>query len=50
MYVGGYRGLSKSRLSVFGKLCPVSFLVALKCSSGLLQSIVTSYVDGGDDG
>ena len=27
VYVGGYGGLSESRLSVFRELCPVSFLV-----------------------
>ena len=27
VYVGGYGGLSKSGLSVFRELCPVSFLV-----------------------
>ena len=35
VYVGGYWGLC-----VFGKLCPVGFIVVCKCSSGLLQSIV----------
>ena len=49
MYVGGYCGLSESELCVFGKLCPVDFLVVCECSSVLLQSIVMSYVDCGDD-
>ena len=49
MYVGGYCGLSESELYVFGKLCPVGFLVLCKCSSVLLQSTVTVYVDCGDD-
>ena len=47
VYVGGYSGLSESGLYVFGKLCPVGFLVLCKCSSVLLQSIVMSYVDDG---
>ena len=29
-YVGGHCGLSKSGLCVFGKLCPVDFLVVVK--------------------
>ena len=29
MYVGGYYGLSKSGLCVFGKSCPVSFIVSI---------------------
>ena len=50
MYVGGYCGLSESGLCVFRELCPVSsFLVVCKCSSVLLQSIVMSYVNCGDD-
>ena len=36
MYVSGYCGLSESELLVFGKLCPVDFLVVFQCSSGLL--------------
>ena len=40
VYVGGYCGLSESGLCVFGKLCPVGFLVVCKCSSVLLQSVV----------
>ena len=48
--VGGYCGLSESGICVFSKLCPVGFLVVCKCSSGLLQSIVMSYVDCGNDG
>ena len=35
---------------VFGKLCKIGFLVVCKCWSVLLQSIVMSYVDCGDDG
>ena len=50
MYVSGYCGLSESELCVFGKLYPVSFLVVCECSSGLLQSVVMSYVDCSDDG
>ena len=30
---GGYCGLGKSVLCVFGKLCPVGFLVVCECSS-----------------
>ena len=41
--------MSESGLCVFGKLCPVGFLVVCKCSSVLLQSIVMSYIDCGDD-
>ena len=40
----------ESGLCVFGKLCPVGFLVLCTWSSVLLQSIVMSYVDCGDDG
>ena len=47
VYVGGYGGLSESELCVFGKLCPVVFLVVCECSSVLLQSIVMLYVDDG---
>ena len=36
VYVGGYGGLSESRLCVFGKLCPVGFLVVGKGPSVLL--------------
>ena len=50
MYVGGYCGLSENRPCVFGKLCPVDFLIVCRCSSVLLQSIFMSYVDSGDDG
>ena len=50
VYVGGYCGLRKIYFCVFGKLCPVGFLVVCKCSSVLLRSIVMSYVDCGDDG
>ena len=48
VYVGGYCGLSNSGLIVFCKLCSVGFLVVCKFSSGLLQSIVMSYIDCGD--
>ena len=48
-YVGGYCGLSESGLCVFGKLCPVGFLIVCK-SSVSFQAIVMSYVDCGDDG
>ena len=34
--VGGYCGLSESELCVFGKLCPLGFLVVCECSSVLL--------------
>ena len=50
VYVGGYCGLNKRGLCVLGKLCPVAFLEVCKCSSVLLQSIVMSYVNCGDDG
>ena len=50
MYVGRYCGLSESELCVFGKLCPVGFLVVCECPSVLLQSILMSYVGCGDDG
>ena len=50
VYVGWYCGLIQSGHCVFGKLCPVRFLVVCKCLSVLLQSIVMSYVDCGDDG
>ena len=33
VYVGGYCCLSESGLCVFGKLCPVGFLVVCRCSS-----------------
>ena len=36
VYIGVYGGLSKRRLCVFRKLCPVSFLVVGKCLSVLL--------------
>ena len=49
VYDGEYGGLSESRLCVLCKLCPVGFLVVGKNLSDLLQSIVTSYVDCGDD-
>ena len=50
VYVGGFCGLSESKLGVFGKLSPVSFLVVCECSSVLLQFVVMSYVDCGDAG
>ena len=50
VYVGGYCGLSESNLCVFCKLCQVGFFVVCKCSSVLLQSVVMSYGDCGDDG
>ena len=50
MYIGGYGGVSKSTLSVFRELCPVSFLVVGECPSVLLKSVVMSYVDCGDEG
>ena len=50
VYVGGYCGLSKSGLYIFGILCAVVFLIVCKCLSFFLQSIVMSYVDCGDDG
>ena len=48
--VVGYCGLTESDLCFFGKLCPVGFLVGCECLSVLLQSVVMSYVDCGDDG
>ena len=36
VYIGGYGGLSESRLCVFCKLCPVSFLVVAERLSVLL--------------
>ena len=36
VYIGGYGGLSESRLCVFHELCPVSFLVVGECPSVLL--------------
>ena len=49
MHVVGYCGLSESGLCVFRELCPVGFLIVCKCSLVMLQSIVMSYVDCGDD-
>ena len=40
---------SESEICVFGKLSPVGFLVVCECSSVLLQCVVMSYVDCGDD-
>ena len=37
VYVSGYGGLGENELGVFGKLCPVGFLVVCKCSSILLH-------------
>ena len=45
-----YCCLSESELCVFGKLCPVGFLVVCECSSVLFQTIVMVYVDCGGDG
>ena len=36
VYVGGYGGMSKNGLCVFGELCPVSFLVVGESLSVLL--------------
>ena len=36
VYIGGYGGMRESRLCVFRKLCPVSFLVVGECPSFLL--------------
>ena len=44
VYAGRYCGLSESELCVFGKLCPVRFLVVCECLSVLLQSVVMSYI------
>ena len=49
VYVGGYCGLSESELCLFGKLCPVSFLVVCECSSVLLKSVVRLHVKCGND-
>ena len=50
MYVGDYDGLSDSRFCVFGKLCPVGFLIFCESPLVLLYSVVMSYVYCGDDG
>ena len=50
VYIAVYGGLSENGLCVFRELRPVSFLVVSKCPSVLLQSVVMSYVDCGDDG
>ena len=47
VYIGGYGGLSESRLC---ELCPVSFLVVGESLSVLLYSVVMLYVNCGDDG
>ena len=39
VYVGGYCSQSESEHCVFGKLCPVGFLVVCKCLSVLLRDI-----------
>ena len=44
VYVGGFCSLCKSEPCVFGKLCPVSFIVVCEFSSTLLQYVVMSYV------
>ena len=49
VYIGGYGGLSESGLCVFRELYPVSFLVVGECPSFLLESLVMSYVNCGDD-
>ena len=36
VYIGGYGGLSESRLCGFRELCPVRFLVVGECPSVLL--------------
>ena len=41
--------MSESELCVFGKLYPVGFLVVCECSSALMQYVVMSYVDCGED-
>ena len=41
---GGYCDLGESGLCVFGKLCPVSFLVVCECLLVLLQSVVMLIV------
>ena len=45
-----YGGLSESGLCVFRELCQISFLLVGERPSGLLSSIVMSYVNYGDDG
>ena len=47
VYVGGYGGLSESG---FRELCQVIFLVVGENPSVLLESVVMSYVNCGDDG
>ena len=49
VYHGRYCGLSESELCVVGKFCPVGFLVVCEYSSVLLQSVVMSYADCGED-
>ena len=48
--IGGYGDLSECCLGVFRELCPVGFLAVCESSSVVLQSVVMSYVDCGDDG
>ena len=50
LYVGGYCGLSESGRCVFREMCSVGFLVVGESPSVLLQSVVRSYVNCGDDG
>ena len=50
VYVGGYGGLSESRLCVFRELCSVSSLVVGESLSVLLYSVVMSHVNCSDDG
>ena len=50
VYVGGYGGLSESGLCGSHKLCPVSLLVVGEIPLVVLQSVVTSYFNCGDDG
>ena len=50
VYVDGYCGLSASELYVFGKLCPIGFLVVCEYLSVLLHSVIMSYADCSDDG
>ena len=46
--LAGYCGLSENGHCFLVKLCPVGFLVV--CWLVLLQSVVMSYVECGDDG
>ena len=50
-YVGSvYVCLSESRLCVFRELCSGNFLIVGESPSVLLESVVMSYVNCGDDG